>query len=78
MSDIERVHRVYVGIGSNIEPIAHIKKCIKSDEILLEIYSKIEKIKGESKIFSDQKDKIEKSLLKNLDISNILSCVKKS
>ena len=30
MSDIETVHKVYVGIGSNIEPIAHIKKCIKS------------------------------------------------
>ena len=30
MSDIEIVHKVYVGIGSNIEPIAHIKKCIKS------------------------------------------------
>ena len=55
-----------------------IKKCIKSDEILLEIYSKIEKIKGESKIFSDQKAKIKKSLIKNLDISNILSGVKKS
>ena len=30
MSDIEIVHKVYVGIGSNIEPITHIKKCIKS------------------------------------------------
>ena len=30
MSDIKIVHKVYVGIGSNIEPIAHIKKCIKS------------------------------------------------
>ena len=30
MSDIETVHKVYVGIGSNIEPITHIKKCIKS------------------------------------------------
>ena len=30
MSDIEIVHKVYVGIGSNIEPIAHITKCIKS------------------------------------------------
>ena len=30
MSDIETVHKVYVGIGSNIEPIEHIKKCIKS------------------------------------------------
>ncbi len=25
MSDIETVHKVYVGIGSNIEPITHIK-----------------------------------------------------
>ena len=53
-----------------------IKKCIKSDEILLEIYFKIEKIKGESKIFSDQKNKIKKSLIKNLDLANILSGVK--
>ena len=30
MSDIERVHKVYVGIGSNIEPIIHIRKCIES------------------------------------------------
>ena len=30
MSDIETVHKVYVGIGSNIEPITHITKCVKS------------------------------------------------
>ena len=34
------------------------KKCIKSDEILLKIYNKIEEIKGESEIFSYQKNKI--------------------
>ena len=39
MSDIETVHKVYVGIGSNIEPIAHIKKCIKS---LKENFSNLE------------------------------------
>ena len=54
-----------------------INKCIKSDEILLEIYSKVKEIKGESKIFSDQKNKIEKSLIKNIDLANILLGVKK-
>jgi len=55
-----------------------IKKCIKSDEILLEIYSKIEKIKGSSKIFSTQKNKIKNSLIKNLNLFNVLSDLKKS
>ena len=54
-----------------------INKCIKSDEILLEIYSKVKEIKGESKIFSDQKNKIEKSLIKNINLANILLGVKK-
>ena len=54
-----------------------IKKCIKSDEILLEIYSKIEKIKGSSKIFSTQKNKIKNSLIKNLNFVNVLSDLKK-
>ena len=30
MKDTEKNHRVYVGIGSNIEPIKHIKKCVQS------------------------------------------------
>ncbi len=55
-----------------------IKKCIKSDEILLEIYSKIEKIKGDSKTFSYQKTKIKNSLIKNLHLANVLSGLKKS
>ena len=55
-----------------------IKKCIKSDKILLEIYSKIEKIKGSSKIFSTQKNKIKNSLIKNLNLFNVLSDLKKS
>ena len=54
-----------------------IKKCIKSDEILLEIYSKIEKIKGSSKTFSAQKNKIKNSLIKNLNFVNVLSDLKK-
>ena len=55
-----------------------INKCIKSDEILLEIYSRIEKIKGGSKIFSAQKNKIKNSLIKNLNLVNVLSDIKKS
>ena len=54
-----------------------IKKCIKSDKILLEIYSKIEKIKGSSKIFSTQKNRIKNSLIKNLNFVNVLSDLKK-
>ncbi len=30
MNDIEKIHKVYVGIGSNIEPIVHIKNCVLS------------------------------------------------
>ena len=55
-----------------------IKKCIKSDEILLEIYYRIEKIKGGSKIFSAQKNKIKNSLIKNLNLVNVLSDMKNS
>ena len=32
MSDIEKNHKVFVGIGSNINQILHIKKCIKAFE----------------------------------------------
>ncbi len=28
MRDIEKVHKVFVGIGSNIDPVANIKECI--------------------------------------------------
>ena len=28
MRDIEKVHKVFVGIGSNIEPVSNIKECI--------------------------------------------------
>ena len=28
MSDIEKIHKVFVGIGSNIEPILHINQCL--------------------------------------------------
>ena len=54
------------------------KKCIKSDEILLKIYNKIEEIKGESEIFSYQKNKIKNSLIKNPDLVNVVSDIKKS
>ena len=30
MSDIEKIHKVFVGIGSNIKPETHIKKCVDS------------------------------------------------
>jgi len=53
------------------------KKCIKSDEILLNIYNKIEEIKGESEIFSYQKNKIKNSLIKNPDLVNVESDIKK-
>mgnify|MGYP006113173075 CR=1 FL=1 len=54
------------------------KKCIKSDEILLKIYNKIEEIKGESEIFSYQKNKIKNSLIKNPDLVNVVSDIEKS
>ena len=54
------------------------KKCIKSDEILLNIYNKIEDIKGESEIFSYQKNKIKNSLIKNPDLVNVVSDIEKS
>ena len=53
------------------------KKCIKSDEILLKIYNKIEEIKGESEIFSYQKNKIKNSLIKNPDLVNVVSDIEK-
>ena len=30
MNDIETMHKVYVGIGSNIDPVSNIRNCIKS------------------------------------------------
>ena len=54
------------------------KKCIKSDEILLKIYNKIEEIKGEAEIFSYQKNKIKNSLIKNPDLVNVVSDIEKS
>ena len=54
------------------------KKCIKSDEILLKIYNKIDEIKGESEIFSYQKNKIKNSLIKNPDLVNVVSDIEKS
>ena len=30
MKGTEKNHRIYVGIGSNIEPLKHIKKCVQS------------------------------------------------
>ena len=52
------------------------KNCVKSDEILLEIYTKINEIKGDIKILSNQKIKVTNSLNKNLSHVNIVSEIK--